>query len=123
MALAVGLGAFGAHALKPRLELFESVETWRTAVTYQAWHALALILLGVVTLVGREPLPLKAGSRVGYLFLIGSILFSGSLYLLSTQPSATWAGPVTPLGGLLLIFGWLGFARLAGAASTPKSGD
>ena len=117
MALAVGLGAFGAHALKGRLELFESVETWRTAVTYQAWHALALILLGVITLAAKGECEPKAGAKVGWLLLVGSALFSGSLYLLATVPNATWVGPLTPIGGLLMIAGWIGFARLAGPSS------
>ena len=117
MALAVALGAFGAHALKGRLELFESVDTWRTAVTYQAWHALALILLGVITLAAKDKCEPKAGAKVGWLLLVGSALFSGSLYLLATVPNATWVGPLTPIGGLLMIAGWIGFARLAGLSS------
>lgn len=109
MALAVGLGAFGAHALKDKLLMLETLDLWHTAVRYQAWHALALLLLGVLTL---EPQRRGAGRGVGWLLLFGSLCFSGSLYGLALEPSATWLGPVTPLGGLALLAGWLGFARM-----------
>jgi uncharacterized membrane protein YgdD (TMEM256/DUF423 family) len=113
MALAVALGAFGAHGLKEQLLAVEGgsgLDNWHTAVRYQAWHALALVLLGVVT--SRAGCT-DRGALIGWAFLVGSLLFSGSIYALSLEPSATWLGPVTPLGGLLLILGWLGFAKLA----------
>ena len=111
MALAVALGAFGAHALKDTLESSGHLDTWHTAVRYQAWHALGLLALGLLTR-GPSQAGQAGGRLVGWAFLVGSLFFSGSLYALSLEPSATWLGPVTPLGGLLLILGWLGFAKL-----------
>jgi uncharacterized membrane protein YgdD (TMEM256/DUF423 family) len=103
MGLAVVLGAFGAHALNERLVAAGQLESWRTAVLYQALHALALILLGLV--------PARLAPRaVGWLFLLGSVLFSGSIYGLALEGPKAVLGPVTPLGGLLLIGGWCLFA-------------
>jgi len=110
MAVAVVLGAFGAHGLEPHLKQLGSLDTWHTAVRYQSWHALGLILLGLFTLDGRRR---ALGGVAGWLLLGGSALFSGSLYALSLAPNATWLGPVTPLGGLSLILGWLAFAKAA----------
>jgi len=94
--VAVGLGAFGAHALKAILEARHSRDIWNTAVLYQFLHGLALVALSYHS-VNRA---------VGYLFLAGIILFSGSLYLLSVM-GATWVGPITPIGGLCFLAGWL----------------
>ncbi len=117
MAIAVALGALGGHALKDQLVAAEKLETWHTAVRYHAWHALGLLLLGSLTRVGELA---ERGGLVGWMFLVGSLCFSGSLYVLSLEPSATWMGPVTPLGGLLLILGWLGFARLFLSSEAPS---
>ena len=97
---AVALGAFGAHALAPRLEELGTAEAWRTAVSYQMAHALALLALG---LSGRSQAWASA------FWLGGSILFSGSLYGLALG-GPRWLGPVTPLGGILLLSGWLALA-------------
>ena len=102
-ALAVILGAFGAHALKERLEASE-LELWHTAVRFQMWHALALILLGAVQR-GRESV-----GAAGWCFLAGAVLFSGSLYGLCLDGPGQVLGPITPLGGVLLIAGWVLFA-------------
>lgn len=118
MAVAVGLGAFGAHGLEDQLLQSDSLETWHTAVRYQAWHGLALILLGQLSLVPERR---NQGRFVGWLLLLGSLLFSGSLYVLALAPSATWLGPVTPLGGVLLLAGWLGYARLGLTLSNPDA--
>lgn len=99
MALAVVLGAFGAHALNERLVAAEQLESWRTAVLYQALHALALIALGLMP-------PHLAKAAVGWLFLFGTVLFSGSIYGLALEGPKAVLGPMTPLGGLLLIAGW-----------------
>ncbi|MDE3154170.1 MAG: DUF423 domain-containing protein [Acidobacteriota bacterium] len=99
--LGVALGAFGAHALKLRLSP-EMLEVWETGVRYQMYHALALI--GVAWVVSQWPgstLPVVAG----WLFVGGTILFSGSLYLLATSGVA-WLGAITPLGGLAFLAGW-----------------
>lgn len=103
-ALAVAAGAFGAHALKTRLSA-ELLAVFETAARYQLYHALAL--LAVAALLPRWPAPpLRAA---GWLFLIGTVLFSGSLYLLALT-GTRWLGAITPLGGLCFIAGWLSLA-------------
>lgn len=97
---AVLFGAFGAHALRETLSALNSIQTWETAVRYQMWHALALILLSMV------PGPQSMSKMTGPFFLVGSLLFSGSLYGLALD-GPKWLGPVTPLGGLCLMLGWL----------------
>jgi uncharacterized membrane protein YgdD (TMEM256/DUF423 family) len=106
-ALGVGLGAFGAHALKETLTANGTLETWETGVRYQLVHALALIAFGLF----RERNPGKDWPAP--LFLFGSLFFSGSVYALSFDFMKALMGPVTPLGGVLMILGWLGFAREA----------
>ncbi len=96
---AVLLGAFGAHALKQTLSAHDSIQTWEAAVRYQMWHALGLILLSLVC--ERQHLPKVTGPC----FVIGTLLFSGSLYALALD-GPKWLGPITPLGGLCLIAGW-----------------
>lgn len=106
--LGVVIGAFAAHGLKPLLSL-EEVNNFETGVKYQFYHAFALIVLG---LLGTHfPKGEKSFKLAGFLFFIGIVLFSGSLYLLSTKSilsiNIPLLGPITPLGGTLLIFGWL----------------
>ena len=96
---AVVLGAFGAHILKDILVAEESVYVWETAVRYQMWHALTLLIVSVLP---KEQSPSKGTSRF---LIIGTLLFSGSLYLIAIGGPG-WLGPVTPVGGLLLITGW-----------------
>lgn len=100
--LAVALGAFGAHGLKARLAP-EKLVTFETGVRYQVYHSLALLAVGLVQIA----LP-AAGTLAlsGWLFLAGIALFSGSLYWLALG-GPRWLGPVTPLGGLALIGGWI----------------
>lgn len=104
--LAVALGAFGAHALKARLST-EMLAIWRTGVEYHFYHALALLLLGVIA--RQTPSPLLNAS--GYCFALGILLFSGSLYALALS-EVRILGAVTPFGGLLFLAGWvlLGYA-------------
>ena len=104
-ALAVALGAFGAHALKERLQPDE-LEVWHTAVQYQALHALALIAFGLFR--GRY----AASDLPGWAFAVGSVCFSGSLYGLALGGPG-FLGPVTPLGGVAFLFGWLLFGAQA----------
>jgi uncharacterized membrane protein YgdD (TMEM256/DUF423 family) len=104
-ALSVILGAFGAHALRGQLTpAMQSV--YETAVRYQFLHAFALLFVGRA---GRGA-PQSGAGVAGWLFGIGVVLFSGSLYAL-VFTSATWWGAVTPFGGLSLIAGWLVLAR------------
>jgi uncharacterized membrane protein YgdD (TMEM256/DUF423 family) len=103
-ALGVGLGAFGAHALRSRVDA-RMLEVWETAVRYHLVHALALLVVAWVA--GRQPG--GAAAWAGWLFVAGVAVFSGSLYtmVLSGQ---RWLGAVTPLGGVALIAGWLTMA-------------
>jgi uncharacterized membrane protein YgdD (TMEM256/DUF423 family) len=100
--LAVALGAFGAHGLEGKLEP-KYLETWKTGVTYQMFHATGLLIIAV--LLGKLPAN-SLLSWSGWLMLIGIILFSGSLYVLSvTQISIL--GAVTPFGGLAFLAAWI----------------
>ena len=106
-AIAVILGAFGAHALKAVLDE-QALNTYETAVRYQFYHVFALALTGI--LYGTQPG--KMLKLAGNFFITGIVLFSGSLYLLTYAHAAGIAGlrflgPVTPLGGVFLIAGWL----------------
>jgi uncharacterized membrane protein YgdD (TMEM256/DUF423 family) len=101
--LAVAAGAFGAHGLRQRISA-DMLAVFETAVRYQMYHALAL--LAVSWAQTRWPGP--ALQLSGYAFVAGTILFSGSLYLLSLT-GARWLGAITPLGGLAFLVGWLAF--------------
>lgn len=105
-ALSVILGAFGAHALK-KMVGEAPLAIYETAVRYQFYHVFALALAGVLY---RE-FPSKLIKAAGQLFITGIIFFSGSLYLLTYAAAANldfrWAGPITPIGGLFLIAGWV----------------
>jgi uncharacterized membrane protein YgdD (TMEM256/DUF423 family) len=105
--VAVALGAFGAHALRDRLSA-DSLQVFQTGVTYQMYHALALLAVGI--LLARLSNPGEQWLSVaGWLFLAGSVLFSGSLYLLSLT-GITWLGAITPLGGVAFLLAWLALA-------------
>lgn len=103
-ATGVILGALGAHALEKVLPA-ESLESFITGVRYQMYHALALLALAFA------PKEMRAVKTVATLWIIGTVLFSLSIYLLSTSSitgtALSWLGPVTPVGGLLLITGWI----------------
>ena len=100
--LAVAIGAFGAHALKSILEATNRMETFETGVKYQFYHALALILLGLL----MQKFDHRMFSVAGYGFIAGVILFSGSLYVLSLS-GITKLGAITPLGGVAFLILWL----------------
>jgi len=106
----VVLGAFGAHALKDTLVESGQLENWHTAVRYQIWHALALLAYGIWR-QGREGRWAPA-----WCFLVGTLLFSGSIYALCFDFARSVMGPVTPLGGSFLIAGWAVFAVQAARA-------
>ena len=99
--LGVAAGAFGAHFLKHWLSA-DGLTTFETAARYQMYHALALLAISVLA-YGR---PSVTVSAAGWCMLLGIVLFSGSLYGL-TLGGWMWLGPITPLGGLLLMAGWL----------------
>lgn len=108
-ALAVALGALGAHSLKQGGQLSDQqLIAWDTAARYQIYHALALIAVGIMAKVFGESKTLKAAM---WLFIVGILFFSGSLYLLSTAPltgiGTGIIGPITPIGGLLFISAWV----------------
>lgn len=104
--LAVVLGAFGAHGIKSRVSADE-LDTWKTAVGYHFYHTLALLFLAIFSHRKSRLVTVAA-----YSFSLGIVLFSGSLYLLSAKNilQIGWAqilGPITPVGGLLFITGWV----------------
>jgi uncharacterized membrane protein YgdD (TMEM256/DUF423 family) len=105
--LSVVLGAFGAHALKKYVSA-EAVGTFETGVRYQFYHCFALFFVGIL----YEAFPAKWLNWSGYCFIIGVLLFSGSLYLLTALHSTEQVGLrkigiITPVGGLFFIAGWL----------------
>jgi uncharacterized membrane protein YgdD (TMEM256/DUF423 family) len=104
-------GAFGAHALKGRLDQLAMAGVWDTAVKYQMYHALALVALAAwveAKMTSSKPGPgfEYAVQQCANWYLAGVILFSGSLYALALG-APSWCGVITPLGGLALIGGWI----------------
>jgi len=99
--LGVGLGAFGAHALKDKLVGMGHLQTYQTAVHYQFYHTLALLAIGLLLFKFQSPWLHYAANAM----LVGVVVFSGSLYVLSLT-GMRWLGAVTPLGGLAFIIGW-----------------
>ncbi|HTO15473.1 MAG TPA: DUF423 domain-containing protein [Edaphocola sp.] len=105
--LAVILGAFGAHALKEKLTP-ELLNTFETGVKYQMYHAITLLGLGILSIVH----PSKWANRAALMFIIGILLFSGSIYALvalkhSGSVGLSGLGIITPIGGMFLVLGWL----------------
>lgn len=118
-ALAVALGAIGAHFLRTKVEAglltIENLHAFETGVKYQMYHTIALL---VVALLAKHKNRQKL-EKVGYCFMAGIVLFSGSLYILSTASLiglniVKWLGSITPIGGLFLIAGWvlIGFSGI-----------
>lgn len=105
MALAVVIGAFGAHALENRLSQ-KMLDIFQTGVTYHFYHAIGLLILGLVAQYLPDSELLKWS---GWLMIGGILLFSGSLYILATS-GLRWLGAVTPIGGLCFIVSWILFA-------------
>ncbi|EED31915.1 product YwdK [gamma proteobacterium NOR5-3] len=99
--LGVAFGAFGAHALRDRLDAY-SLGVFETAVQYQFYHSFALLAAGMLLMQFPSSVLLKSSV---FLFLLGMVLFCGSLYLLSFS-GLRWLGAITPLGGLAFIAGW-----------------
>lgn len=117
---AVLLGAFGAHALEGRISL-DRADTWTTAAHYLGWHGTALLALAALTWSGSTP---DAAHRLlgiaGWLLIIGTLVFSGSLFILVLSGIGVF-GAITPIGGLLLITGWASAAAGALKLETPAS--
>jgi uncharacterized membrane protein YgdD (TMEM256/DUF423 family) len=102
--LGVALGAFGAHGLKDLLARNETAAIWEKAVFYHMIHGVMLFVLGVRT-------PMREGPWLS--FLVGIVLFSGSLYLLAVT-NARWLGAITPFGGVSFLVGWFWLALAPG---------
>lgn len=105
--ISVAAGAFGAHALRGRLST-EYLAVFETAARYQMYHALGL--LAVAWALGRWPAGMAQWA--GWLFVVGTVLFSGSLYALALTGSR-WLGAITPLGGVAFLLGWICLALSA----------
>lgn len=99
--IAVGAGAFGSHGLRGLVSP-ELIEVWKTAVLYQLIHGLALLLIAILL----ELRPAQLLAKAWLTMLLGVGLFSGSLYLIVLTGNR-WLGPVTPIGGLILLLSWL----------------
>lgn len=100
--LAVAMGAFGAHALKTVLTP-DMLAVYKTAVSYQMWHALGLGLIAALRYLHPQDSLIK---YAGWLMFAGIILFSGSLYILSLS-GVKWLGMITPIGGVCFLSAWL----------------
>jgi uncharacterized membrane protein YgdD (TMEM256/DUF423 family) len=106
--LAVAIGAFGAHGLQQLTSDPVILHSFETGVEYQVYHSLALLVTAVI----YEKFPNRWMRWAGTCFIAGILFFSGSLYVLSMlkimeSPGVKWVGPVTPLGGLFFIAGWM----------------
>lgn len=109
--LGVALGAFGAHALKSRLDP-QLLAVWQTAVQYHLVHALGILAIAIAAMHWSH----AAMNWAGWTMFAGVLLFSGSLYLLAFT-GVRWLGAITPLGGLAFIVAWLLFAYAAWKAA------
>ncbi|MFM7671099.1 MAG: DUF423 domain-containing protein [Bacteroidota bacterium] len=115
IAVGIALGAFGAHGLRRLTTNEDILRGYQTGIDYHLFHSLAFLLVGVFS---STILKTDFAKKAFGLIVIGIILFAGSLYLLTCFRvmgwSYTWIGPVTPLGGLLLVLGWswLGYSFL-----------
>ena len=113
----VAAGAFGAHALADRLSA-DLLAVYETGVRYELFHALALVATGLAA--HRWPGVGWAGA--GWLFAAGTVLFSGSLYILALT-GATWLGAVTPIGGVCFLAGWVVAARASLRSGAETAAD
>jgi uncharacterized membrane protein YgdD (TMEM256/DUF423 family) len=126
--LAISMGAFGAHGLKDRFTALgtspgslsaERLEAdFHTAAQYHMYCALAILAVGILAQIGRGGAALQAA---GWLFLFGSLVFSGSLYVLATT-GVRWLGAITPIGGVAMIAAWVALAVAAASFdATPRT--
>lgn len=123
-AVSVSLGAIGAHGLKSKVETglitSSNLQAFDTAARYQMYHAITLLAMAFLI----DKFSIKLISSAAYCFMIGTVLFSGSIYILSTSAllglkNVSWLGPVTPIGGLFFVFGWVLLA-IAGIKKTNR---
>ncbi len=120
-AVAVALGALGAHALKDALSP-ELLAAYKTANDYHIYHSIALLaIVGLKKRIGE-----KNTNIISFLWILGTLVFSGSIYLLAMReiwdmPGLAKLGPVTPIGGVFLILGWI-FAGIAGFKASGSNG-
>lgn len=117
--LAVALGAFGAHSLKERLGALNTLAVWQTASHYHVIHAVALLVVALLAMNLTNTRWIRA---IGWLFLVGILLFAGSLYALALT-GVKVLGAITPFGGLCFLAGWI-LILLTGVQNmknTPKS--
>jgi uncharacterized membrane protein YgdD (TMEM256/DUF423 family) len=122
--LAISMGAFGAHGLEERFTSLGELSgglsaerlkaTFNTGAQYHMYCALAILAVGILAQTGRGGTALQAA---GWLFLLGSLIFSGSLYVLSVT-GLKWLGAITPIGGLAMIAAWVALAIAAGSFNT-----
>lgn len=106
------LGALGAHALRSKLDP-SALHAFETAVTYQFFHSIAVCIVAVLLRSTDAPIAAPGTAAfAGYAFVAGIVLFSGSLYVLSLG-GPRWFGPVTPIGGVAFIAGWIALAVAA----------
>ena len=98
--IGVAAGAFGAHAIRERVSV-ERLDNWKTAADYQLWHALATIAAGLAAARWES----GAAAVAGWCFVAGTLVFSGSLYTLAVTDRRK-LGAITPMGGVLFLFGW-----------------
>ena len=120
-AIAVGLGAFGAHSLKSVLPA-EKLVTYNIGITYQFYHTIVLLFISILVYIN----PQLWFKRAAIFFVIGIVFFSGSLYLLAARDiiglnNYKWIGPLTPIGGVLFILGWISLGIGAIKYKYPKA--
>jgi uncharacterized membrane protein YgdD (TMEM256/DUF423 family) len=119
------MGAFGAHGLKERLESLGQTANFQTAAHYHMYCALALVAVGLLSLPDRASAAVPAlrlwTAVAGWSFLLGSLIFSGSLYILAVT-GLRWLGAITPIGGVAMLVGWVALALAAGSAIHPAGG-
>lgn len=118
--LSVALGAFAAHGLESALKGADApadypverrLQVFETGARYQMYHALAIVGIGLLALYGRAGAPIQVA---GWSFLVGTILFSGSLYALG-YTGLKWLGAITPIGGVAFLVGWVALAFASAA--------
>jgi uncharacterized membrane protein YgdD (TMEM256/DUF423 family) len=127
--LAITMGAFGAHGLQERFKSLGELSgglpaerlaaVFNTGAQYHMYCALAILAVGILAQVGRGGAALQAA---GWLFLLGSLIFSGSLYALATT-GLKWLGAITPIGGVAMIAAWVALAVAAGSYGSRSLPD